>query len=89
MTIEPLHDRVLIRPIQEPPKSSTLVVPTHVKEKPRKGTLLAWGSKFAAFDNPIVGDVVLFARHVGDEQDVNGETLLIMRDADLIALVHE
>jgi len=89
MTIEPMHDRVLIKPIEEPPKSSSLMLPQHAKEKPKKGTLVAWGKDFQGIDNPRVGDIVFFHKSAGDEMDLNGETVLIMRESDLVAFIYE
>ena len=84
-----MHDRVLIKPIEEPPKSSSLVLPQHAKEKPRKGTLMAWGDKVAWSVAPKIGDIVYFSKSVGDPMDLNGETVLLMREGDLVARLYE
>ena len=89
MTIEPMHDRVLIKPIFEQPKESMLITPKHANERPMKGTLVAWGKDFKGIDNPIVGDTVCFSKNAGDVMDLNGDAVLIMRESDLVAFIYD
>lgn len=89
MNIKPLSDRVLIRPTAaEEVTVSGIIIPDSAKEKPLKGTVLAAGN--GTKDEEMVlkaGDVVLYGKYAGTEIEVEGETLLIMRQGDVLAVV--
>lgn len=96
MKIKPLHDRVLVRRLEQEEKTAGgIIIPDTAKEKPQQGEVLAVGpgardesGKVVALDVK-VGDVVMFAKWGGTEVKVNGEDLLIMKESDIIAIVED
>jgi chaperonin GroES len=93
MKLRPLHDRVLVRRLEEEEKTAGgIIIPDSAKEKPQQGKVLAVGKGKFLEDGQIVpinvkeGDRVLFARYAGTEVKVDGEELLIMREDDILAV---
>ncbi|MBC8210668.1 MAG: co-chaperone GroES [Gammaproteobacteria bacterium] len=94
MNIRPLHDRVVVRRMEEERKSAGgIVIPDSATEKPSIGEVLAVGSgkiseagDLCAMDVK-VGDKVMFGKYSGTEVKVGIETLLIMREDDIMAVV--
>lgn len=94
MKIRPLHDRVLVRRTQEQKTTqSGLIIPDSATEKPSQGEVLAVGNgkknndgKTIAMDVK-VGNKVLFAQYAGTEVKNNDETLLVMSESDIVAIV--
>ncbi len=93
MAIKPLHDRVVVRRMEEEEVSAGgIVLPDSAKEKPAEGEVVAVGpGKVADNGNTIaltvkVGDKVLFGKYAGQEVAVDGEELLVMREDDIIAI---
>ena len=94
MNIRPLHDRVVVRRMEEERKSAGgIVIPDSATEKPSTGEVLSVGSgkitdsgKVHAIDVK-VGDKVMFGKYSGTEVKVGLETLLIMREDDIMAVV--
>lgn len=88
LTIKPLADRVLVEPAPAEEKTASgLFIPDSAKEKPLKGTIVAVGS--GKKDEPMtlkVGDTVLYGRF-GTELKIEGKEYLIMREADIYAVV--
>jgi len=88
-TINPLHDRVVVRPNPAEEKTASgIIIPDTAKEKPMRGTVVAVGP--GKPDEPTtvkVGDVVLYGKYAGTEINVDGEDLLIMRESDILAVV--
>lgn len=96
MNIKPLHDRVLVRRLEELTKTSGgIIIPDNAKEKPSEGIVEAVGDGFRAEDGKImpmsvkVGDKVLFAKWSGTEIKLNGEDRLIMKESDILAIVND
>jgi len=93
MKLRPLHDRVIVKRLEEEKKSAGgIIIPDNAAEKPVKGEILAVGpgkkddsGKNIALDLK-VGDVVLFGKYSGSEVKVDGEDLLVMREDDVIAV---
>lgn len=87
--IKPLADRVLIQPSEAEIKTSGgIIIPDTAKEKPQKGTVIAVGP--GKKDEPLTvkeGDVVLYGKYSGTEITVDGNNYLIMREADIVAIV--
>lgn len=87
--IKPLHDRVIIEP--EPIKSVStggIIIPDTAKEKPLTGLVIAVGA--GKPDEPITvkeGDKVLYGKHAGSLIQVEGKDYLIMREADILAIL--
>ena len=90
MKLQPLADRVLIRPIAaEEVTASGIIIPDSAKEKPLKGTVLAAGT--GTKDEEMVvkeGDVVLYGKYAGTEVDLGAsDKVLIMRQNEILAIV--
>lgn len=95
MKITPLFDRVLIRPDKQTSTTkSGIVLPSTSQERPHTGTIVAVGSGIDLDGNQIgmqvkVGDKVVFNKFTGNEVKLEEETLLIIRQIDLVALMEE
>jgi chaperonin GroES len=94
MNIRPLHDRVVIRRIEEERTSpGGIVIPDSAAEKPIQGEVLAVGAG-KVLDNgdrrPLdvkVGDRVLFGKYSGTEVKVSGQEVLVMREEDIMGVI--
>ena len=94
MKIRPLHDRVVIRRVEDERTSpGGIVIPDSATEKPMQGEVLAVGNG-KMLDNGDqrgldvkVGDKVLFGKYSGTEVKVDGEDLLVMREDDIMGIV--
>ena len=94
MKIRPLHDRVVIRRMEEERTSAGgIVIPDSATEKPIRGEVIAVG-KGKILENgeqrPLdvkVGDRVLFGKYSGTEVKVDGEDLLVMREDDIMGVI--
>lgn len=94
MKLRPLHDRVIIKRMEEEKTSAGgIVIPDSATEKPIKGKVLAVG-KGKILDNGDaraldvkVGDKVLFGKYSGTEVRVDGDDLLVMREEDIMAVL--
>jgi len=94
MNIRPLHDRVVVRRIEEERTSpGGIVIPDSAAEKPIQGEVLAVGAG-KVLDNgdrrPLdvkVGDRVLFGKYSGTEVKVSGQEVLVMREEDIMGVV--
>jgi len=96
MKIKPLHDRVVVRRLEQEEKTAGgIIIPDTAKEKPQQGEVLAVGSGARDDSGKIVpldvkvGDVVLFAKWGGTEVKVEGEDLLVMKESDIIGIVED
>lgn len=96
MKIRPLHDRVVVRRIEEKEAvQGGIIIPDTAKEKPQEGEILAVGQGKRLEDGKIfpldvkVGDRVLFGKYSGSEVPVKieGEDVLIMREEEILAVV--
>ena len=94
MSIRPLHDRVIVKRVEEETTSAGgIVLPGSAAEKPSQGNVLAVGSG-KPLDNgqvrPLdvkVGDKVLFGKYAGSEVKVDGEDLVVLREDDIVAIL--
>lgn len=94
MKIRPLHDRVIVKRLEESDRSvGGIIIPDTAKEKPMRGEVIAIGAG-KQLDNgqvrPVnltVGDIVLFGKYAGTEVKVENQELLVMREEDIIAVV--
>jgi chaperonin GroES len=94
MNLRPLHDRVVVKRMEEERTSpGGIVIPDSATEKPIKGEVLAVGNgkandsgKVVALDVK-VGDTVLFGKYSGTEVKVDGDDLLVMREDDIMAVI--
>ncbi len=94
MKFRPLHDRVLVRRVQEEEKTKGgIIIPDTAKEKPQEGEVVAVGAGVRGDDGALValevkaGDRVLFGKWSGTEVSVGGEDLLIMKESDILGIV--
>lgn len=94
MNIRPLHDRVIIRRMEEERKTAAgIVIPDTATEKPAEGEVLAVGKGKILESGEVrpldvkVGDKVLFSKYAGTEVKVDGEELLVMREEDVMAVI--
>ncbi|MFK7794060.1 MAG: co-chaperone GroES [Gammaproteobacteria bacterium] len=94
MKLRPLHDRVVIKRMEEERTSpGGIVIPDSATEKPIKGEVLAVGNGKASDSGKVqaldvkVGDTVLFGKYSGTEVKVDGDDLLVMREDDIMAVI--
>lgn len=94
MKISPLHDRVIIRRIEEERKSAGgIVIPDAAAEKPSRGEVMAVGRGKPLDNGDVralavkVGDKVLFGKYSGSEVKVDGQDLFVMREEDIIGII--
>ncbi len=94
MTFRPLHDRVLVRRLEEEERTASgIIIPDTVKEKPMQGEILAVGhgarddaGKVHSLDvKP--GDQILFGKWSGTEVKIDEEDLLIMKESDIMGVI--
>ncbi|MEC9205725.1 MAG: co-chaperone GroES [Pseudomonadota bacterium] len=96
MNIRPLHDRVMVRRMEEEKTSpGGIVIPDSATEKPIKGEVVAVG-KGKILENGEIrpldvkkGDKILFGKYSGTEVKVDGEEMLVMREDDITAVIDE
>jgi len=94
MSIRPLHDRVVVKRLEEEQKSAGgIVIPDSAAEKPQRGEIVAVG-KGKPLDNGEVrkpevkaGDKVLFGKFAGTEVKVDGDEVVVMREDDILAVL--
>ena len=96
MNIRPLHDRVVIKRLEEErTTASGIVIPDSATEKPIRGEVIAVGNGKVMENGDVraldvqVGDVVLFGKYSGTEVKVDGEELLVMKEDDIMAVIEE
>ncbi len=94
MNIRPLHDRVIVRRMEEETMSAGgIVIPDNAAEKPVRGEIIAAGKGKITDSGSVhaldvsVGDQVLFGKYAGTEIKVDGEELLVMREDDIVAVI--
>ena len=94
MSFKPLHDRVVVRRIEEDQRTAGgIIIPDTAKEKPQQGEVVAVGPgarNEAGALVPLdvqVGDLVLFGKWSGTEVKIDGEELLIMKESDILGIL--
>ena len=94
MKVRPLHDRVIVKRVEEEEKTKGgIIIPDSAKEKPQEGEVVAVGEgKVSEKGDRIAlavkaGDRILFSKYAGNEINIDGEEHLIMREDDIIAIV--
>ena len=94
MKFRPLHDRVLVKRIeQEERTTGGIIIPDTVKEKHMEGKVVAAGSGARSEDGKITpldvkaGDRILFGKWSGTEVKIDGDELLIMKESDILGIV--
>ena len=94
MSLRPLHDRVIVRRMEEERTSAGgIVIPDSATEKPSKGEIIAVGNGIILDNGETraldvkAGDKVLFGKYSGTEVKVDGEELLVMKEEDIMAII--
>ena len=94
MKIRPLHDRIVVKRVEEETKTAGgIVLPGSAAEKPSEGEVLAVGPGKALDNGQVramavsVGDTVLFGKYSGTEVKVDGEQYIIMREEDVMGIL--
>ena len=96
MKIRPLHDRVIVKRMEEERKTASgIVIPDSATEKPDQGEVIAVGpgkkddsGKTIAMDVK-VGDRVLFGKYAGQSVKIEGEEVLVMREEDIMGVIEK
>ncbi len=94
MNIRPLHDRVVVKRLEEETTTAGgIVLPGSAAEKPSQGIVLAIGSGKQLDNGTVrtlevkVGDKVLFGKYAGNEVKVDGEEVIVMREEDIMGIL--
>lgn len=94
MKIRPLHDRIIVKRLEEERRTASgIVIPDTAAEKPDQGEVIAVGNGKVLEDGKIrpvdlkIGDKVLFGKYSGQTVKVKGEELLVMREEDVMGVV--
>jgi chaperonin GroES len=94
MKIRPIHDRVIVKRLEEERKTASgIVIPDTAAEKPEQGEVKAVGTGKRQDDGTIcaidvkVGDRILFGKYSGQTVKVDGEELLVMREEDIMGVI--
>ncbi len=94
MKFRPLHDRVLVKRIEQEEKTAGgIIIPDTAKEKPMEGKVIAVGSGNRNEDGKLVpldvkaGDRILFGKWSGNEVKIDGDELLIMKESDILGII--
>ncbi len=94
MKFRPLHDRVLVKPLEAETKTAGgIIIPDTAKEKPMEGKVIAVGTGARGEDGKLVpmevkkGDRVLYGKWSGTEVKVDGDEMLIIKESDIMGIV--
>jgi chaperonin GroES len=93
-TLRPLHDRVLIKRLEEgDEKHGSIIIPDTAREKPQEGKVIAVGTGRVTEDGKKIaldvkaGDRILFGKYSGSEVKIDGEEYLIMKEEDVLGIL--
>jgi chaperonin GroES len=96
MTFRPLHDRVLVRRVEQEAKTAGgIIIPDTAKEKPMEGEIIAAGPGARGEDGKLhpldvkKGDRILFGKWSGTEIKLDGEELIIMKESDVMGIIEK
>jgi chaperonin GroES len=96
MKIRPLHDRILVKRLEEEQKTKGgIIIPDTAKEKPMEGEVVAVGKGKIAEDGKVIkldvaaGDKILFSKYGGTEVKIDGVDYLIMREDDILGIIEK
>lgn len=96
MKIRPLHDRVVVRRMEdERTTAGGIVIPDSAAEKPMRGEIVAIGAGKILDNGDLralavkVGEIVLFGKYSGTEVKINGQELVVMREDDIMGVVEK
>ncbi len=85
MKVQPLDERVLVKPIEPEEKVGSIIIPDTAKEKPMTGEVIAVGTDEEIKKILKAGDKVIFGKYAGEEIKIDGEKHLIVIRADILA----
>ena len=95
MQLRPLQDRVVVQSLDEETKTAGgIIIPDSHTEKPSQGKIVAVGTGYRNTDGSVrnldvkVGDVVLFGKYSGTEVKVEGKPVLIMKEDEILGILH-
>lgn len=96
MKFRPLHDRVLVRRLEQEEKTAGgIIIPDTAKEKPMEGEVVSAGPGARGEDGQLIaldvkeGDRILFGKWSGTEVKIDGEELLIMKESDILGIIEQ
>jgi chaperonin GroES len=96
MKIRPLHDRVVVKRLEEETRTAGgIIIPDTATEKPQRGEVIAVGNGARGDDNELIpldvkpGDRVLFGKWSGTEVKLDGEEVLIMKESDILGVMQK
>jgi chaperonin GroES len=96
MNVRPLHDRLVVLRVDEPPQATgTIIIPDSAREKSSRGKVIAAGTgKFTPDGDRVpldvrAGDMILFGKYAGQEVRVDGVDYLILREDEVLAEIPE
>ncbi|MDE0173842.1 MAG: co-chaperone GroES [Defluviicoccus sp.] len=94
MKLRPLHDRVLVEPLDAEEKTAGgIIIPDTAKEKPMEGMIVAAGNGARSEDGKVTaldvkaGDRILYGKWSGTEVKIDGKDLLIMKESDIMGII--
>ncbi|MDA0305445.1 MAG: co-chaperone GroES [Proteobacteria bacterium] len=94
MKLTPLHDRVLVKRVEQDTKTKGgIIIPDTAQEKPMEGKIIAVGSGARNEDGKITpldvkaGDTILFGKWSGTEVTIDGDELIIMKESDIMGII--
>ena len=94
MKFRPLHDRVLVKRVEQDEKTAGgIIIPDTAQEKPMEGKIIAAGSGVRSEDGKLTpldvkkGNRVLFGKYSGTEVTIDGDDLIIMKETDLFGII--
>ena len=94
MSLRPLHDRVLVQPLESDTKTAGgIIIPDTAQEKPQEGKVIAAGSGKRGDDGSVTpmdvkkGDRVIYGKWSGTEVKIDGEDLIIMKETDIMGVI--
>ena len=94
MKFRPLHDRVLVRRLEQEEKTAGgIIIPDTAKEKPLEGEVVAVGAGSRGEDGKLqpldvkAGDRILFGKWSGSEVKIDGQELIIMKESDVLGII--
>jgi chaperonin GroES len=96
MKIRPLHDRIIVKRVEEEERTKGgIIIPDTAKEKPIEGKVIAVGNGKVLEDGKVrpldvkAGDRILFSKYGGTEVKIDGEEHLIMREEDILGVIEK
>ncbi len=94
MKFKPLHDRVLVKRVEQDEKTAGgIIIPDTAQEKPMEGKVIAIGSGTRSEDGKVTpldvkaGDKILFGKWSGTEVTIDGDELIIMKESDIMGII--